>query len=89
MAAPDGERNGYAALLSLCCCDSIYKRMGLGLEGDAAPGSKTKLPGAAQQRRRVADWISLELCYHVTIGEGKRVNWYNVLIRGPKGYIHI
>jgi len=66
MAAPDGERNGYAALLSLCCCDSIYKRMGLGLEGDAAPGSKTKLPGAAQQRRRVADWISLELCYHVT-----------------------
>jgi hypothetical protein len=55
MAAPDGERNGYAALLSLCCSDSIYKRMGLGLEGDAAPGSKTKLPGAAQQRRRVAD----------------------------------
>jgi hypothetical protein len=42
-----------------CCCycdDSTKKtEMGLGIEGDAAPRSKMKLPGAAQRRRRVAD----------------------------------
>jgi hypothetical protein len=39
-----GEKNGYVC----CCFDSIYD-LGLGLGGDAAPRSKTKLPGAAQR----------------------------------------
>ena len=48
----DAPDEGKKWMLLLLCCDSIYrKEMGLGME-DAAPRSKMKLPGAAQQRRR-------------------------------------
>ena len=45
----------------------LERKMGLGLDGDAAPRSRSMLPGAAQRRRRVEDRIELRLGYHVTI----------------------
>jgi len=51
-----GKKNGYVC----CCFDSIYD-LGLGVEGDAAPRSRSMLPGAAQRRRRVEDRIELRL----------------------------
>ena len=71
-SAATGKKNG-TLLCSAASTQATRGKMGLRLGGDAAPRSKTKLPGAAQQRRRVADWISLELCYHVTNEKG-RVN---------------
>ena len=50
------KKNGYVC----CCFDSIYD-LGLGVEGDAAPRSRSMLPGAAQRRRRVEDRIELTL----------------------------
>jgi len=47
--APEGGKNRYYCCSLLLRLD-LQKRMGLGL-GDAAPRSKTKLPGAAQRRR--------------------------------------
>jgi len=47
--APEGGKNRYYCCSLLLRLD-LQKRMGLGL-GDAAPKSKTKLPGAAQRRR--------------------------------------
>ena len=79
-----------------CCCycdDSTKKtEMGLGIEGDAAPRSKMKLPGAAQRRRRVADGFkkpgALIPCYDRG-EEEERVNWLVVLREALWAYIYM
>ena len=44
-------------LLSAAAGTQLGRKMGLGLDGDAAPRSRSMLPGAAQRRRRVEDRI--------------------------------
>ena len=47
---PTGKEMGTLLCSALTAAIDLQKRMGLGL-GDAAPKSKTKLPGVAQRRR--------------------------------------
>ena len=68
-----GEKmDAAAALLRL----HLRKRNGFGDE-DTVPRSKIDAPrGSAAATRVAAPDLNLELCYHVTVGEGKkRVNY--------------
>ena len=72
-----------------CCCDMtrVRKKMGLGLRV-AAPRSKIDAPRGSAATRVAAPDLNLELCYHVTVGEGKKRVNYLIVLDSPKWGIY-